>query len=102
MPWTAFIPGAVLFGIAAEAIHLFTVYFLADKLASAESYYGALGLAATGRRGTRQLKPRRGGGVRRVGRGEPRVRARGALQERWCLEGPGRASVRLGGGGSWR
>ena len=47
VPWTAFIPGALLFGIAAEAIHLFTVYFLADKLASAQSHYGVLGLAAT-------------------------------------------------------
>ena len=47
VPWTAFIPGALLFGIAAEAIHLFTIYFLADKLASAQSHYGALGLAAT-------------------------------------------------------
>ncbi len=47
VPWTAFIPGAVFFGAGVEVLHVFTVYFLAEKLASAQSYYGALGLAAT-------------------------------------------------------
>jgi uncharacterized BrkB/YihY/UPF0761 family membrane protein len=45
--WTAFVPGAVFMGVGIEILHLFTVYFLADKLASAQSHYGALGLAAT-------------------------------------------------------
>jgi uncharacterized BrkB/YihY/UPF0761 family membrane protein len=45
--WTAFIPGAVVFGIGLEALHLFTVYFLANQLADASELYGALGLAAT-------------------------------------------------------
>ena len=46
-PWTAFIPGAVVLGIGFEALHVFTVYFLADKLASSSALYGALGLAGT-------------------------------------------------------
>jgi uncharacterized BrkB/YihY/UPF0761 family membrane protein len=47
LPWTAFLPGAVLLGVGVEALHIFTVYFLADKLASASNLYGALGLAST-------------------------------------------------------
>ena len=46
-PWTAFLPGAVLLGIGLEALHLFTVYFLANKLASSSALYGSLGLAGT-------------------------------------------------------
>lgn len=47
VPWTAFLPGAVLMGIGLEALHVFTVYFLANKLASSSQLYGGLGLAAT-------------------------------------------------------
>jgi uncharacterized BrkB/YihY/UPF0761 family membrane protein len=47
LPWTAFLPGALLLGVGVEALHIFTVYFLADKLASASNLYGALGLAST-------------------------------------------------------
>ena len=46
-PWTAFVPGAVLLGVGLEVLHLFTVYFLADKLASSSALYGSLGLAGT-------------------------------------------------------
>ncbi len=46
-PWTAFIPGAVVLGLGLEALHVFTVYFLASKLASASALYGTLGLAGT-------------------------------------------------------
>jgi uncharacterized BrkB/YihY/UPF0761 family membrane protein len=46
-PWTAFIPGAVVLGVGLETLHLFTVYFLANKLASASALYGTLGLAGT-------------------------------------------------------
>jgi len=46
-PWTAFLPGAVLLGVGLEALHLFTVYFLANKLASSSALYGSLGLAGT-------------------------------------------------------
>ena len=47
VPWTAFLPGAVVFGLGLEVLHLFTVYFLANKLAGASAVYGALGLATT-------------------------------------------------------
>jgi hypothetical protein len=45
--WTAFLPGAILIGAGLEALHVFTVYFLADRLASSSQLYGGLGLAAT-------------------------------------------------------
>jgi hypothetical protein len=47
VPWTAFLPGAILLGIGLEVLHVFTVYFLADKLASSSALYGGLGIAAT-------------------------------------------------------
>ncbi len=47
LPWHAFVPGAVVFGVGLEALHIFTVYFLASKLASASTLYGSLGLAGT-------------------------------------------------------
>jgi membrane protein len=46
-PWTAFVPGAIVFGVGLELLHVFTVYFLANKLASASALYGTLGLAGT-------------------------------------------------------
>jgi uncharacterized BrkB/YihY/UPF0761 family membrane protein len=45
--WTAFIPGAALFAVGVEALHLFTVYYLQTKLANANELYGVLGLATT-------------------------------------------------------
>jgi len=47
VPWTAFIPGAVLFGLGLEVLHVFTTYFLETKLANASELYGVLGLATT-------------------------------------------------------
>jgi hypothetical protein len=47
VPWTAFIPGAVLLGVGLEALHIFTTYFLEAKLANASDLYGVLGLATT-------------------------------------------------------
>ena len=47
VPWTAFLPGAIALGIGLEALHVFTVYFLADKLANSSALYGTLGLAGT-------------------------------------------------------
>jgi hypothetical protein len=47
IPWTAFLPGAVLFGLGLEALHIFTVYYLETKLANASELYGVLGLATT-------------------------------------------------------
>lgn len=47
VPPSAFVPGAVVFGVGLEALHVLTVYFLANKLASASDLYGVLGLATT-------------------------------------------------------
>jgi len=47
LPWHAYLPGAVVFGFGLEALHLFTVYYLATKLANASALYGSLGLAGT-------------------------------------------------------
>ena len=47
VPWTAFLPGAVFFGLGVEALYLFAAYYLQIKLANASELYGALGLATT-------------------------------------------------------
>jgi uncharacterized BrkB/YihY/UPF0761 family membrane protein len=47
LPWTAFLPGAVIVAIGAEALHLVTIYYLARQLASASALYGTLGLAGS-------------------------------------------------------
>jgi uncharacterized BrkB/YihY/UPF0761 family membrane protein len=47
VPWTAFLPGAILFGVGLEALYVFTAYYLQIKLANASDLYGALGLATT-------------------------------------------------------
>jgi uncharacterized BrkB/YihY/UPF0761 family membrane protein len=47
LPWTAFLPGAVLFAVGVEGLHLFTTYFLQERLANASELYGVLGLATT-------------------------------------------------------
>ena len=47
VPWTAYLPGAVLFGVGVEALYVFTAYYLQIKLANASELYGALGLATT-------------------------------------------------------
>jgi uncharacterized BrkB/YihY/UPF0761 family membrane protein len=47
VPWAAFLPGAVLLGIGLQGMHVFTAYFLEEKLANAAQLYGVLGLAAT-------------------------------------------------------
>jgi uncharacterized BrkB/YihY/UPF0761 family membrane protein len=47
VPWTAFLPGALLFGVGLEALHVFTAYYLHVKLANASELYGVLGLATT-------------------------------------------------------
>ena len=46
-PLRALIPGAVVFAVAAQAMHLFTALYLADKLERSSALYGGLGLAAT-------------------------------------------------------
>jgi uncharacterized BrkB/YihY/UPF0761 family membrane protein len=47
VPWTAFLPGAILLGLGLEALHVFTAYYLETKLANASELYGVLGLATT-------------------------------------------------------
>jgi uncharacterized BrkB/YihY/UPF0761 family membrane protein len=47
VPWTSYLPGAILMGAGFTALHLFTVYYLSEKLANSSELYGALGLAAT-------------------------------------------------------
>jgi uncharacterized BrkB/YihY/UPF0761 family membrane protein len=47
LPWHAYVPGAIVFGVGLEALHVFTVYYLATKLANASELYGSLGLAGT-------------------------------------------------------
>jgi uncharacterized BrkB/YihY/UPF0761 family membrane protein len=47
VPWKAFLPGAILFGVGLEALYVFTAYYLQIKLANASDLYGALGLATT-------------------------------------------------------
>jgi uncharacterized BrkB/YihY/UPF0761 family membrane protein len=47
VPWTAFLPGAILFGIGLEALYVFTAYYLQIKLANASELYGALGVVTT-------------------------------------------------------
>jgi len=47
VPWTAYLPGAIVFGVGLEVLHVFTTYFLQAKLASASELYGVLGLATT-------------------------------------------------------
>jgi len=45
VPWTALIPGAVLLGIGLEAMHLFTVYWIARSVENKTETYGSIGFA---------------------------------------------------------
>ncbi len=47
LPWWGLLPGAVLFGVGSQVLHLATVYYFAEKLNSASELYGSLGMAAT-------------------------------------------------------
>jgi uncharacterized BrkB/YihY/UPF0761 family membrane protein len=44
--WTALLPGAALFGIGAQALHLFNGYVVAPLVEGKEDIYGVLGIAA--------------------------------------------------------
>ena len=44
-PWQALLPGALLFGLGLQAMHLFTVLWLSHQITHATQTYGALGLA---------------------------------------------------------
>ncbi len=45
MPWTALLPGALLFGLVVWAMHLLTVFYFARKVSHASDTYGAIGSA---------------------------------------------------------
>ena len=45
VPVKRLVPGAVLFAVGIELLHLFTTYYLAGRAARAESVYGAIGTA---------------------------------------------------------
>jgi membrane protein len=47
VPWTALVPGAVLFALGVQLVHLATALFIADKVARASETYGSLGVAFT-------------------------------------------------------
>ena len=44
--WTELIPGAVLFGLGVEVLHVVSAYFIAPYAISKQGTYGALGVAA--------------------------------------------------------
>jgi uncharacterized BrkB/YihY/UPF0761 family membrane protein len=44
--WISLLPGAILFGTAAEALRIVTVYYVAGKVGSSSALYGGLGAAA--------------------------------------------------------
>ena len=45
MPWTALLPGAVVFGVGLEVLHLVTVYWIANQIEHKTDTYGAIGFA---------------------------------------------------------
>jgi uncharacterized BrkB/YihY/UPF0761 family membrane protein len=45
VPWTAFLPGAVFFGVGIEVLHVVTVYWIASQVEHKTSTYGAIGFA---------------------------------------------------------
>ncbi len=45
IPWTALIPGSLLFGLVIWAMHLLTVFYFARKVSNASDTYGAIGSA---------------------------------------------------------
>jgi uncharacterized BrkB/YihY/UPF0761 family membrane protein len=44
-PWTALLPGAVLFGVGLEVLHFVTVYWIAQQVEHKTDTYGAIGFA---------------------------------------------------------
>jgi membrane protein len=45
LPWTALLPGAILFGVGMEVLHLVTVYWIANQIEHKTDTYGAIGFA---------------------------------------------------------
>jgi uncharacterized BrkB/YihY/UPF0761 family membrane protein len=46
-PWTALMPGAALFAVGVQLVHLTTALFIAGKVERASETYGSLGVAFT-------------------------------------------------------
>jgi uncharacterized BrkB/YihY/UPF0761 family membrane protein len=46
-PWTALVPGAVLFAVGVQLVHLGTALFIVGKIERASDTYGSLGVAFT-------------------------------------------------------
>lgn len=47
LPWWGLLPGAVVVGLGAEAMHLITIYYISPRISSSSNLYGPLGIAAT-------------------------------------------------------
>ncbi len=45
--WWGLVPGAILVAVGVQGLHLFTVFFLGPKLASATQLYGLVGIVST-------------------------------------------------------
>lgn len=45
VPWTTFIPGAILVGVGLQGLHLFTALYLVPRLGRSSELYGSLGAA---------------------------------------------------------
>jgi uncharacterized BrkB/YihY/UPF0761 family membrane protein len=45
IPWTAFLPGAIVFGVGMEVLHLITVYWISREIENKTDTYGAIGFA---------------------------------------------------------
>ncbi len=45
--WKGLVPGAVLFALGVQGLHLFTVYYLVSKLGPSTELYGVLGIVGT-------------------------------------------------------
>ncbi len=45
VPWTALLPGAIVFGLGLEVLHLITVYWIANQIEHKTDTYGAIGFA---------------------------------------------------------
>jgi uncharacterized BrkB/YihY/UPF0761 family membrane protein len=43
--WTDVLPGAIFFGVGVEALHVFTVYWIAHEVSTKADRYGAIGIA---------------------------------------------------------
>lgn len=47
IPWWGLLPGAVLFGVCVQIMHLVTVFYLIPRISTSSNLYGSLGGAAT-------------------------------------------------------